>query len=106
HARQSHLVPAAPEEELALARRLGFRGVDAVAIFRDAHAAHTGAVHAAFEALFHGAEEARRRDERPDLATLVDELTQEEPTRARLEALGFRDPAAALEDLRLLRSEE
>ncbi len=101
--RQTQLIPTAPDEERALARRLGFRGPGAVGAFRTAHAAHTETVHAAFAALFHAAEAARRRDEQPELAELVDSLAHETQARIRLGGLGFRDVEAALSDLRLLR---
>jgi [glutamine synthetase] adenylyltransferase / [glutamine synthetase]-adenylyl-L-tyrosine phosphorylase len=100
---QTQLLPTDPESLLALARRLGFREGDAVAAFRTALERQTGVVHGAFAALFHGAEEARRRDEQPELATLVDELEHEEQALWRLGRLAFRDLAAAYTDLRLLR---
>ncbi len=101
--RQTQLMPAEPEELLALARRLGFRGPAAVADLHAAHARHTGVVHHAFASLFHGAEEERRRDEQPELGTLIDELEHEEQALWRLGALGFRDLEGAYRDLRLLR---
>jgi glutamate-ammonia-ligase adenylyltransferase len=101
--RQTHAIPADVPTQLALARRLGLGGADAVGAFWTAHAAHTGAVRTAFDGLFHGAEEARRRDERSELSALVDEAAQEEVARARLARLGFRDVDAAYRALRLLR---
>ena len=101
--RQTQLLPVDPDEAAALARRLGGRGPDALAAFRATHARHTDVAHAAFEALFHGAEETRRRDERPELARLIDDLDQEEQALWRLTQLGFRDPVTAYADLKLLR---
>jgi glutamate-ammonia-ligase adenylyltransferase len=101
--RQTQLIPSDAAELMALARRLGFRGARAVDAFWEAHATHTGIVGAAFEGLFHGPEEARRRDDRPELRTLVEELEHEEQAIWRLEQLGFRTPADAYQDLRLLR---
>jgi glutamate-ammonia-ligase adenylyltransferase len=60
-------------------------------------------VQEAFEALFHRAEEERRREATPELALLVDELEHEERAFWRLERLGFRDVEAAYTELRLLR---
>ena len=85
-----------------LVRRLGLLGADGEAEFWRQHAAHTGVVDAAFAALFHGAEEERRRDERPELATLIESLDHEELAMWQLGQLGFSDldggvprPAAA-----------
>jgi glutamate-ammonia-ligase adenylyltransferase len=101
--RQTHVIPADPEVALVLARRCGFTGPAAVEAFRAAHARHAGGVRAAFEALFHAAEEERRRELRPELVTLVEELEHEEQALWRLADLGFRDLEEAYRDLRLLR---
>jgi len=103
HQRQTQLLPADADELRALARRLGFRGPDAAADFARVHAAHTGVVHAAFDALFHAATEERAHAGVPELHAIVDGLDANEATQARLAALGFRDPAAAVEALRLVR---
>src|SRR5207245_5291167 len=68
--RQTHLVPRDEAEVAALARRLGFRGPDAVARFWAAHARHTAVVHEAFSALFHGPAEERRRQRDPEIDAL------------------------------------
>jgi hypothetical protein len=65
--------------------------------------AYTGLVHATFDALFHGAEAERRREERPEAAALMDELGRRDrhartPHDARLPRRRERDA-----DLRLLR---
>src|SRR5262249_25144617 len=101
--RQTQRIPRAPEEQLALARRCGFLGADPTAAFWAAHAEHTGQVRAAFDALFHGAEEARRRDQDPELTARVARAEREERLLWRLGRLGFRDLEAAFEALRLLR---
>jgi glutamate-ammonia-ligase adenylyltransferase len=103
HERQTHRIPDDADAYGALVRRLGHLGADGAAAFEADHARATAVVHEAFAALFHGAEVERRRDERADVATLMDELDDGAPTEARLAALGFRDPGAALADLRLLR---
>jgi len=103
HERQTHAIPGDPAEERALARRLGLRDADPVAAFRALLARHTGAVHAAFDALFHGAEEERRRGGDVGTAGILDALGDDERTAARLAAIGFADPAAAVRELRLLR---
>jgi glutamate-ammonia-ligase adenylyltransferase len=101
--RQSQRIPDEPEEHAIFVRRLGFLGTDGAAAFEAARAAETDFVHATFAGLFHGAEETRRREERPDVAPLMDELDDAAATRARLVALGFRDLDVAAADLRLLR---
>ena len=103
HERRTQLLPRDEAEIAALARRLGYAGADAGAAFRADHAAHIAAVHDAFEALFHGAEGERQRDERPELRALVQELAQEERAFFELARLGFRDVEGAYRDLRLLR---
>ena len=103
HDRQTHLLPLGAEETTALARRLGFLGGNAREAFAAAIGGHRAAVRAAFDALFHASEAQRQRDERPELAALIEELEDETGSHARLGALGFRDPAAAYRDLRLLR---
>jgi glutamate-ammonia-ligase adenylyltransferase len=101
--RQTHRVPADPDGLRALARRLGFRGDDAAARFEAERARHGAVVRAAFEALFHAAEESRRRGTTPELTALVEHADRADETRARLARLGFRDADAAYRDLRLLR---
>jgi len=103
HERRTQLLPRDPADLAALARRLGYAGGEPGAAFAADHAAHTRAVHDAFEALFHGAEDERRREDRPELRALVQELEQEERTFFELARLGFRDVEGAYRDLRLLR---
>jgi len=103
HERQTQLVPSDPEEALALARRLGFRGPAAVDAFSAALERHAGAVRAAFDALFQGPHEERRREAGAEAIALVEELEREETALERLARLGFREPAAAYRELRLLR---
>src|SRR5262249_53630910 len=103
HERQTQIIPADPEELRLLVRRLGFIDRDGEAAFWRSHAVHTGVVDAAFTALFHGPAEERRRDERPEPATLMDSLEHQEQALSRLGQLGFRDLEAAYRELRLLR---
>jgi glutamate-ammonia-ligase adenylyltransferase len=74
-----------------------------VADFLEAHTRHAATVRAAFDALFHGPEEEREREERPELRALVEEPDEGVDPSARLAALGFREPGAAAAALRLLR---
>ncbi|HEV7732084.1 MAG TPA: bifunctional [glutamate--ammonia ligase]-adenylyl-L-tyrosine phosphorylase/[glutamate--ammonia-ligase] adenylyltransferase [Candidatus Binatia bacterium] len=103
HQRQTQLIPEDPDELRALARRLGFRGPHPRAEFWAAHTTHTTVVDTAFTALFHGPEAERRRDERPELSRLLDELDQEERAFWHLGQLGFRDIEAAYQNLLQLR---
>jgi [glutamine synthetase] adenylyltransferase / [glutamine synthetase]-adenylyl-L-tyrosine phosphorylase len=103
HQRQTQIIPSDPDELRVLVRRLGFLGPNGEAEFWRQHAAHTGTVEAAFAELFHGAEEERRRDERPELATLMDSLDREELALWQLGQLGFSDLEAVYRDLRLMR---
>ena len=102
HERQTHRVPSDGPALTALARRLGFRGSDAVARFEATHAGHTAVVHEAFAALFHGAAEARRRERDPAIDALLETLDDPEATHTHLARLGFADPTTARGDLRLL----
>src|SRR5205823_2678744 len=68
-----------------------------------ARARHGAVVQGAFAALFHGAEEERRREAEPELALLIDELDQTQLALWRLGQLGFRDLESAYRELRLLR---
>ncbi len=101
--RRTQSVPSDPDALLALARRLGFRGAGAAAEFEAARARHGAVVRGAFAALFHGAEEERRREAEPELALLIDELDQPDRALWRLGRLGFRDLESAYRELRLLR---
>ena len=101
--RQTQRIPDDPEEYRALVRRLGYLQPDGATAFEAQHARETGLVHATFSALFHGAEEERRRETRSEAAPLMDELDDPAATHARLTAIGFRDPDTAVADLRLLR---
>src|SRR5205823_703024 len=101
--RRTQSVPSDPDALLALARRLGFRGAEAAAEFEAARTRHGAVVRGAFAALFHGAEEERRREAEPELALLIDELDQTQLALWRLGRLGFRDLESAYRELRLLR---
>src|SRR5439155_1165245 len=103
HERQTHLVPRDAGEIAALARRLGFRGADAVARFWAAHARQTAVVHEAFAALFHGPAEERRRERDPEIDALLEGLDDAPATHARLERLGSADPTPARRELPLPR---
>jgi glutamate-ammonia-ligase adenylyltransferase len=97
--RQTHRLPQAPSEQEALARRLGYRDGGAADDFAAAYARHTTDVHACFEALFYGAEEAPR----PTFERLLDRLDDGAATVAALAQQGFTEPETARANLVLLR---
>jgi len=96
--RQTQRLPVDAGERQALARRLGYRGPDAVREFEAVLAAHTTAVHASFERLFYGAEEAPR-----PVAERLLEQAHDPSTATELGRLGFADPETARANLVLLR---
>jgi glutamate-ammonia-ligase adenylyltransferase len=101
--RQTQLIPTDPAQVDALARRLGYLGPAVAGEFWTDHAAHTGVVDGAFDALFHAAEETRERETPSELRALIEGLEHEEQVMWRLVQLGFRDADAAYADLRALR---
>lgn len=98
---QLHAIPSGGEE--ALARRLGFRDIQAEAnatelFWQELHK-HTAVVHAAFERLFYSAQrEISSHSTEPGFEILRD-LEHEEAAIAELERRGFADPVAAYGDL-------
>jgi glutamate-ammonia-ligase adenylyltransferase len=99
HQRQTQRLPQDPHERLVLARRLGFRGPTATTDFEVAFAHHTGGVHACFEQLFYGAEQAPS----PAFERLLDQAHDGNAAAAELGRLGFADPETARANLVLLR---
>lgn len=112
--RQVHVLPADPAGREVVARRLGLHLAgegplwtrepdgDALARFEATHAEHTRVVHAAFSDLFRGRREQTIGSADAAARHLIEEL-DEPDAEARVAALGFKDPAAALEALRLIR---
>ena len=94
HLRRTHLLPTDPRELRWLARAMGFRDESA---WRKKHESHTRAVRRLHEKLFY-------RPLLDAVARLPAEQARLTPAAAqeRLEALGFRDPAAALRHLEAL----
>jgi len=129
HDRQTHTLPDNEEGIHALARRLrlaeeGFKVEDArgkvangeqssqsltrspqplndVALFWSTLRSHTTAVHQIFRSFFHVSEDTAEEHD-ADIAALLSDLHHEEPTRARLQQLGFRDLQSSYQNLRLL----
>ena len=102
---QTHVIPS-EEEELHLARRLGYaRGEPSTALqrFRDDCRRHMDTVHVSFRNLFYSSRQAIGRETDVRLVGLLAELDDEAGTAARLRELGFREVPEARENLRLLR---
>ncbi len=100
HERQTHTIPAAPEEQQALARRLGLS--DASALWTEVDHA-TATVRRAFDKLFYEPAAEAKRDLDPAAVSLIEGLDDAEQTIAHLRLLGFSDPEARRADLLLLR---
>ena len=90
HERQSQRIPEDADSYRVFVRRLGYVEPAGAATFEARLADETQLVHATFEALFHGAAEERRRDERPETSALLDDLADATTVQTRLAALGFR----------------
>lgn len=103
HQRQTHTLPSEAREQETLARRLGYRGDDAVARFRADFTQHTDRVHRAFEKLFYEPAAETRRSADTEVIELLQTLEDRAASLARLEALGFARPDTSYEDLLLLR---
>jgi glutamate-ammonia-ligase adenylyltransferase len=94
HLRRTHLIPTDERELRWLARAMGFRDVDA---WRAEHESHTRVVRRLHEKLFYRPLLDAVARLPADQARLTPEAARE-----RLEALGFRDPVAALRHLEAL----
>jgi glutamate-ammonia-ligase adenylyltransferase len=94
HLHRTHLLPTAEKDLRWLARAMGFRDIET---WRREYDAHTRAVRRLHEKLFYRPLLDAVARLPADQARLTPEAAQE-----RLEALGFRDPAAALRHLEAL----
>jgi [glutamine synthetase] adenylyltransferase / [glutamine synthetase]-adenylyl-L-tyrosine phosphorylase len=114
HERQTQVIPQDAEEERLLARRLGYhlgaaaaaedRATSAeVGRFRADLARHRAAVRSSFESTFLGARSEIRREAEEDVVALLETLERDPTAQARLAAMGFADPPAAVANLLRLR---
>ncbi|MFI5394669.1 MAG: bifunctional [glutamate--ammonia ligase]-adenylyl-L-tyrosine phosphorylase/[glutamate--ammonia-ligase] adenylyltransferase [Candidatus Binatia bacterium] len=103
HQRQTHMVPSDVHEQETLARRLGYRGDDAVAQMWADLTQHTERVRRAFEKLFYEPAAEARRSADAEVVELLQTLEDREASLARLRALGFTRPESGYDDLLLLR---
>jgi glutamate-ammonia-ligase adenylyltransferase len=103
HQRQTHTVPADRREHETLARRLGYRGGDVAAQLWADLDRHMERVRRAFEKLFYEPAAETRRSADAEVIDLLHTLDSREASVQRLQALGFAQPEASYDDLRLLR---
>ena len=101
--RQTHVVPRGTRDQEALARRLGYRGDDVVAVLWADIDRHTMRVRRAFEKLFHEPAAETQRAGDPRMEQLLRALDARDASVERLRALGFADPQASYDNLLLLR---
>jgi len=105
----AHSIPAGDEEELALARRLGYRkakGRSEREMFWHDHRVHTNAVRKIFDRLFYGAQKEIAGDSASSAGSVWNYLDREEEIIAQLKQLGFENPAKAYENLLEIRDGE
>ena len=98
--RQTHNLPAGPEEMRTLARRCGFADAEAFALALETH---RRAVAGIFRGLFHTSEEEIREEVRPEVALLFDTGADPDLVKDILEEKGFRNAEGAYESLLVLR---
>jgi [glutamine synthetase] adenylyltransferase / [glutamine synthetase]-adenylyl-L-tyrosine phosphorylase len=115
HERQTQVIPQDAEEERLLARRLGYHLRMAPSASRDGPAPteverfradlgrYRAAVRRSFEELFFGARSEIRREAGEDVVALLETLERDTAAEARLAAMGFADPQAAVANLLRLR---
>ncbi len=104
HFRQTQRMPSDPEELLAVSRRLGFEGPEAVPSALSALDDVRAEVHSAYGRLAHGAgREWEEEDGTDEARAVLGAAAGAAPADEALRAFGFRNPARAAEGLRLLR---
>jgi [glutamine synthetase] adenylyltransferase / [glutamine synthetase]-adenylyl-L-tyrosine phosphorylase len=116
HERQTQLIPADPDEERLLARRLGYHlraipdpgplqdGVTSEVLrFRVDLRRHRHAARRSFEQLFFGARSEISREADDEVVSLLETLEDRHAAESRLARMGFADAPAAVANLRRLR---
>lgn len=105
----THSIPEKEEEELALARRLGYvrknRAGEPKLFWRD-YRKHTAAVRRAFDRLFYGAQKEIAEEGSGGFQEIWNDLDEEERVLENLEGLGFSDPQRAYRNLLAVRDGE
>lgn len=94
----AHSIPLGREEELALARRLGYRrsgkNTEREQFWRD-YRRHTKAVRQIFDRLFYDAQKEIERDGASSAGSVWNDLDRQEIVLSELAQAGFSDPAKA-----------
>ncbi len=106
---QTHSIPARREEEIALARRLGYRGgkkQDERALFWRDYRRHTTAIRRAFDRLFYEAQKTALSQAGPGPGGIWNDLDDEERVMKELARAGFKEPERAYRSLLALRDGE
>ncbi|GIW45496.1 MAG: glutamate-ammonia-ligase adenylyltransferase [Candidatus Binatia bacterium] len=101
--RQTHSLPADVRRREVLARRLGYRGSNALVAFLNDLAAHRQVARTAFEKLFFQPAEERRAAVEEAEERMIAVLSDREAALEVLASLGFRDPEQSYEHLLFLR---
>lgn len=105
----THSIPDNEEEELALARRLGYsrqKGVTEHRLFWRDYRKYTGSVRRAFDRLFYSAQTEIASEGSGGWQQIWDDLDEEERIVENLEGLGFREPERAYRNLLAVRNGE
>ena len=105
----THSIPDKEEEELALARRLGYsrqKGASERKLFWRDYLKHTASVRRAFDRLFYGAQKEIASEGSGGWQQIWDVLDEEEIILENLARLGFSDPQRAHHNLLAVRNGE
>lgn len=105
----THSIPDNEEEELALARRLGYsrqKGATERRLFWRDYRKYTGAVRRAFDRLFYSAQKEIASEGSGGWQQIWDGLDEEERIVENLEGLGFSEPERAYRNLLAVRNGE
>ena len=97
--RQTHKLPAKPEELRRLAKRCGFRDVDG---FKETLAFHSKNVERLYDGIFHEPSKSLE-DIPPEVAHFFSNGTDKEEVVGRLASMGFEDPDATYYRLQTLK---
>lgn len=99
--RQTHTLPTKKEAMEMLARRVGYRE-NPLDQFLKEHAMHTANVKKIYSSLFHEAAHKLEEETNPELLALLEGIYGKDEAIERLSNYGFKEPAAAWQNLSLL----
>jgi glutamate-ammonia-ligase adenylyltransferase len=102
--RQTHNLPAKPEDMLALARRSGFLRDDGLKRFHEVLEGHRSNVSAIYGNLFHSRDDKLRQNVNPEVLFLLDPKADADTVKDMLAGRRFEDVERAYENLLSLRS--